>query len=79
MTSPTRPRPTSATSRWKPLRSAAEAPGQPEILVDHHDLLRRPAERLGPALEVVLARRALAVVVHLLERGLPHVEVRQAT
>jgi hypothetical protein len=51
--------------------------GQPEILIDHHDLLRRPAERLGAALEVVLARGALAMILHRLERGLPHVEIRE--
>jgi hypothetical protein len=43
-------------------------PGQPLILVDHHEVLRRPAKRLGVALEVVLARGAFPVVVHWLER-----------
>src|SRR6266852_2930433 len=75
ITSPTRPRPTSATNRWNPLRSTAEAPGQPEILVDHDDLLRGPPERVRSALEVVLPGRTLTVVMHLGERGLSHVEI----
>jgi len=48
---------------------------QPEVLVDHDDLIGGPAEGLGPPLEVILTSRTLAVIVDLLQRGLPHVEV----
>jgi len=50
-----------------------------EVLVDHHDLLRRPPQGVRAPLEVILPRRTLAVVVHLLERRLPHVQVREST
>ena len=54
----------------------AEAPGQSQIFVDDDDLLGGPAERVRPALQVVLAGGTLPMVVHLLQRGLPHIEVR---
>ena len=47
---------------------------QPQVVIDDHDLVGRPAERQGPPLQGVLPGRALLMVVHLLQGRLPHVE-----
>lgn len=70
----------SSPSRHQALEAAALYCGRTrdaQVLIDHDDALARPAERLGAALEVVLACRTLAMIAHLLQRGLSHVEVRR--
>ena len=44
---------------------------EPLVLVDYDDLLGAPAEGIRPALEVVLARGALAMLDHLAGRPQP--------
>src|SRR5215216_462184 len=77
-TSPTWPRPTSATSRWKPARSAADLPDWPRFLVDDDDALGGPAQRQGTLAQGVLPGGALGVGHHLLHRTLPDVQAGQA-
>ena len=67
--------PTSATRRWKPSRSAADAPGLALVAVDDHDLVGGPAQRHRPLPQGVLAVGGLGVVEHLAQRGLAHVQV----
>ena len=50
----------------------------PLVLVDHADALGRPAQRHGPAAQPVLATRALGVLHHLAQGGLPDVQARLA-
>ena len=45
------------------------------IVIQHHDPLCRPPYLLGPRHKVVLPASALAVVLDLVQRGLPHVDV----
>ena len=47
------------------------------ILVDHHDALGRPAQALGELRQSILPLARLAVLEHLLWRGLPHIDHRQ--
>src|SRR5206468_3538092 len=47
-----------------------------EILIDDDDLIWPPTKRLRASLQVVLAGRALPVLMHLVERGLPNVQIR---
>jgi hypothetical protein len=49
-------------------------PGESEIVVDDHDVFFRPAELVRPAIQVVLARSGLAIVLHLRKGGLANVD-----
>jgi hypothetical protein len=46
-----------------------------QIIIDHHDLIPGPAQRLGPAGQVVLPVQALGVAGHLRQRRLPDVDI----
>src|SRR5262245_32820728 len=57
------------------MRSRAAAP--PLIFIDDLDMRRRPAERDGPRLQLILPLGALAILQHLPRRRLPHVHIRE--
>src|SRR5712692_4680392 len=50
--------------------------GLPEVAINHHYLLNRPAERDGALPERILALGALRVFDHLPQRRLPNVQIR---
>src|SRR5690349_18494544 len=77
-TSPTLPSPTWATRRWKPKRPSIVAPRAAEIIIDQDDALAIPPEVHGPIHQGVLQARRFLVALHLLGRGLAHVDDRQA-
>src|SRR5579863_733568 len=53
-------------------------PGQTQVFIDHDDLIGGPTQALRPPLQIVLTCRALAVLMHLPESRLAHVQIRHA-
>ena len=77
-TRPTWPRPTSATSRWKPSSPFDGAAGSAEIVVDGDDRLSRPAEMERPVDQRILELGQFLVALNLLRRRLTNVDDRQS-
>src|SRR5215470_3160830 len=54
----------------KPRAFLGAGAGQPQILVDDHDLLLGPSELASPIGQGILAGGGLAIMLHLARRGL---------
>src|SRR2546427_4251456 len=73
-TIPTRPMPTSVTTRSNPFTIPGGRGGVAQIAVDDDDLVAGPPQGDGAVAQRVLTLGALGVLEDLAHRGLPHVE-----
>ena len=60
----------------KPRPARRRGTGPAQVLIDHHHLVRRPAQQDRPLPQIVLAGQALSVGTHLQQRGLAHIHIR---
>src|SRR5579864_1039304 len=49
--------------------------GLTQVAVDHNDLLDRPAQGYGALPKIILPYRALGVLKHLAQSGLPYIQI----
>jgi hypothetical protein len=62
----------------EPAAPSGRGPGDSQVLIDHPHGAARPAQRLGPGDQVVLAHRGFGVPLHLGQRGLANIDHRRA-